>query len=303
MFKPKTLLTTLLLSFSFTSAMANETTTIIAPTSEVADGLDLYAVSEIFKDAANLEEFEADLNNPNYGINNLDLDGNGEVDYVRVVEEIVGDTHVIILQAVIWENEFQDVATIEVETSDNDYKMHVHGNEVIYGTNYYIAPSVHIHAWPIISWITRPVYRPYRSVYYWKNYPRWWKPHRPLVRKNYYLRTHKYRKTNNFVVTRAARVKKVTRVKYKPRKSVRVTKHVSVKRSATRANGNHKKVTRTTTKKVGVKNHSRPANKKVVKTRTVKKEVSRTKSNNTNKKTKTKSVKKSKTKKSSRDEK
>ena len=294
MFKPITLLTTLLLSLSFTSVSANQTTTIIAPTSEVADGLDLYAVSEIFKESENLEDFEAVLNNPNYGINNLDLDGNGQVDFIRVVEEIVGDTHVIILQAIIWDNELQDVATIEVETSGNDYNMHVHGNEVIYGASYYIAPThIHINTWPIITWISRSVYQPYRSVYHWKSYPSWWKPHRPLLRKNYYLRTNKYRTTNTFVITKTARVKKVTRVKYIPKKSARVTKHVAVKRTG-RVYNNNTKVTKTSRKKVVVNNNTRPVNKKAVKTKTVKKEVI----NTANKKNNTQAVKKENQKKS-----
>ena len=38
--------------------------TIIAPTSEAAEGLDLTAASELFKDAKNLEEFEKQLNDP-----------------------------------------------------------------------------------------------------------------------------------------------------------------------------------------------------------------------------------------------
>jgi hypothetical protein len=277
MFKPMNLLTALILLLSFTTVMANQTTTIIAPSSEVADGLDLYAVSEIFKESENLEDFEADLNNPNYGINNLDLDGDGQVDFIRVVEEVIGDTHVIILQAIIWDNELQDVATIEVETSGSDYNMHVHGNEVIYGANYYIAPThVHINTWPIITWISRPVYRPYQSVYHWKKYPSWWTSHRPLLRKNYYLRTHKYRKPNTFVITRTARVKQVTRIKYKPRKSVRVTKHVAVKKTNNRLYNNRTKVTKTSRKKAVVKSNARPVNKKAVKTKTVKKEATRT---------------------------
>lgn len=284
--------------------MADENITIIAPTSEVADGLDLYAVSELFKETANLEDFEAELNNPDYGINNLDLDGDGYIDFIRVVEEIIGDTHVIILQALVWEDEIQDVATIEIETSGNNYDMHVHGNEVIYGANYYIAPShVHINTWPIITWISRSVYRPYHSTYYWKSYPTWWKSHRPIVKKSYQLRVNKYKKHNSFVVTRNARVKKVTRIKYKPRTSVRVSNHVrykkpnrTVNRTSTIRNRNHTNVTRTNTKKVAVKQPKRSNNhttvrKKVTSTNNYKNKgkttVNKNKGKTTVKKTKT----------------
>ncbi len=62
---------------------AQEEITVVAPTSEAAEGLDLKAVSELFKDSENLEEFEKALNDPEVGINNLDLDENGEVDFIR----------------------------------------------------------------------------------------------------------------------------------------------------------------------------------------------------------------------------
>jgi hypothetical protein len=246
MFKHIAILTTLMLSAPFTAAIADQNITIIAPTSEAAEGLDLYAVSELFKETSNLEEFEEALNNPNFGINNLDLDGNGQVDFIRVVEEIVNGTHIIVLQAAIWEDEFQDVATIEVEYTGKDYNMHVQGNEVIYGANYYIAPShVHINTWPIINWIYRPVYRPYHSAYYWGNYPGWWKSHRPLHRNVYHGRTVKYTQRNTFVVTRTARVKNVTRVKYKPRTSVHVTNHIVHKKPNNNTRSTHTNVRKT----------------------------------------------------------
>ena len=41
---------------------------IEAVDSEIAEGLDLKAVSEVFRDAKNLEEFEKSLNDPETGI-------------------------------------------------------------------------------------------------------------------------------------------------------------------------------------------------------------------------------------------
>src|ERR1051325_6546687 len=70
----------------------------ISVSSEAAEGLDLLAVGELFKDAKDLEGFEKSLNDPEVGVNNLDLDDNGDVDFIRVVEEVKDDTHLIILQ-------------------------------------------------------------------------------------------------------------------------------------------------------------------------------------------------------------
>ena len=218
----------LLLLANFCLVFAQENITIVAPTSEAAEGLDLYAVAEIFKDAENLEDFEKKVNDPELGINNLDLNEDGYVDYIRVVEQITDYTHLIILQVLLGEDEFQDVATIEIDkTEEENYNMQVHGNEVFYGDDYYVAPTyVHIYRWPIITWIYRPVYRPYRSVFYFGYYPHWWRPYRPVTYHVYHTRTVRYARRATFEVTRVSRVKTVHRVNYKPRTSKLVKKKI-----------------------------------------------------------------------------
>lgn len=207
-----------------------EQVTVIAPASEAAEGLDLNAVGEIFKDSKTLEEFEKALNDPDVGINNLDLDDNGEVDFIRVVEEVQEETHVIILQVPLGKDEYQDVATIEIaKNADEDYSLQIHGNEVIYGVDYYVQPThVHIHTWPLITWIYRPAYRPYRSVFYFGFYPRWWRPYHPVTVNVYHTRTMKFTNRATFRTTRTSSVKSVTRVNYKPRSSSLVRKKTTV---------------------------------------------------------------------------
>ena len=207
----------------------------VSAVSEAAEGLDLEAVSELFKDSEDLESFEQALNDPETGINNLDLDEDGQVDYIRVVEEVADETHVIILQVPLGEDEFQDVATIEIEKTDEEsYNMQVHGNEDLYGTDYYVAPTVtHIHTWPIITHIYRPSYRPYRSTVVWDVYPRWWKPWKPVRVKVYHKRITPYRNRTTFVFTRTGRVGTVHKIKYTPRRSGLVKKKVII-RPATR---------------------------------------------------------------------
>ncbi|MFC3194033.1 hypothetical protein ACFODZ_07250 [Marinicella sediminis] len=250
----------LLSAFSFISRAE---TTVVAPVSGMAYGLDLMAVSEVFKDTPNLEVFEQTINDPDTGINNLDLDANGEVDFIRVVEEVVGDSHVIILQAALGADEFQDVATIQVEPSADQYTLQIHGHEVIYGPDYFVVPQhVHVHTWPIIAWIYRPIYRPYRSVFRYGVYPRWWRPFRPVHVDVYRTRTVRFTGRNTFVVSKKRVVKPVNRVVYQPRTSKKVSKslnvshttgitgrttqRVEVKKTTTRANGN------TVTKQKGV---------------------------------------------------
>ena len=232
-------LTLLFVILSFGVAFGQEKVTIVAPSTKAAEGLDLKAVSELFKDSKNLEEFEKALNDPDTGVNNLDLDGDGDVDFIRVVEEVAEDTHVIILQVPLGENEFQDVATIEVEkTGEEAYNMQVRGNEVMYGANYYFAPvDVHIHAWPAIVWIYRPAYHPYRSAFLFGVYPRWWRRHHPVAVAVYHTRTVRLTGRNAFTHVRVGRVMTVHKVRYKAHSSPRVKARVEHKKSARERNG------------------------------------------------------------------
>ncbi len=260
--KIKHLLTLAALSVSLhiNPALGQDNITIVAPTSEAADGLDLQAVSELFAETKNLEDFEKALNDPDEGLNNLDLDGNGEVDYIRLVEEVANDAHLIILQAAIGPDEFQDVATIEVEKSGDNYTMQVHGNVLIYGENYYYHPThVHIHTWPIITWIFRPAYRPYHSRFYFGFYPRWWHPFHPLHHTVYRNRVVRYTGRNTFVAKHVSRVHTINRFNYKPHTSKKVTNRVTV-----RHNGRT-----TTVKKTKKVTHHRNGNTTVKRTKKV----------------------------------
>lgn len=92
--------------FSFYHVMGQDITTVDALSDEISENLDLEAVAPIFGDAENLEDFEERLNDPKTQISNLDLNEDGFVDYLRVVETADADTHVVALQAVLEEDVF-----------------------------------------------------------------------------------------------------------------------------------------------------------------------------------------------------
>ncbi len=169
---------------------AQQKITVVTPLTEVAEGLDLYAVAEIFRDFKSLEEFEEALNDPDVGVNNLDFDRDGYVDYIRVVEQVTEYKHLIILQAPFRYNEYQDIATIEIEKNGNrDYQMRIRGSALFYGPDYYVSFGiVRDYHWPIISWIFGPFYRPYRSAFYFGYYPHWWRPYRHVPVFDYHRR-------------------------------------------------------------------------------------------------------------------
>ena len=82
---------------------------------EVPRQLSLEAAIELFKKSDSPEDFEKRLNSENNDVNNLDLNEDGEIDYIRVVDNSAGDVHALVLQVAVSEKESQDVAVIEIE--------------------------------------------------------------------------------------------------------------------------------------------------------------------------------------------
>jgi hypothetical protein len=106
------------------------------------DNFDLYGALELFKQAKNPEAFEKAINSNDNEVNNLDLDADGKVDYVKVLDKTKDNAHAIVLQVAVSKTEIQDVAVIEIEKSANE-NAHVQivGDEELYGKNYIIEPK------------------------------------------------------------------------------------------------------------------------------------------------------------------
>ncbi len=151
--------------------VAQDRTTINATSSEISDNLDLRAIASIFGDARDLEDFERQLNDPKIQISNLDLNDDNQVDYLRVIESVDGNAHLIVVQAVLGRDIYQDVATIEVEKDrNNQVQVQVVGDVYMYGHNYIYEP-VYVGTPVIYSTFWIPTYRPYCSMWYWNYYP------------------------------------------------------------------------------------------------------------------------------------
>lgn len=162
---------TMLSLMSLNFAFAQDRTTVTANNSEISDNLDLRAVASIFGDSKDLDDFEYRLNNPEYQISNLDLNNDNKVDYLRVIETVEGNVHLIIIQSVLGRDLFQDIATVEV-TKDRDSRVQVQvvGDVYMYGTNYIYEP-VYAYTPVIYTTFWAPHYRPYYSSWYWGYYP------------------------------------------------------------------------------------------------------------------------------------
>ncbi|WP_264553976.1 hypothetical protein [Flavobacterium sp. N2038] len=173
-----------LLTIGLSSCSVQSQTTVYAKNSDISDNLDLRAVASMFGESSNLQDFERRLNDPKYQISNLDLNGDDQVDYLRVIESVEDRTHVVIIQAVLDRDVYQDVATLDVERDNyNKVSVQIVGNTYLYGANYIYEPVYNVV--PVIYssfWVTN--YRPYYSTWNWNYYPTYyvaWNPY-PIYR-------------------------------------------------------------------------------------------------------------------------
>ena len=190
--KTKLLTLSAIAMLSITSLVAQDKTTVRATSADISDNLDLRAIATVFGDASNLEDFENRINDPKAQISNLDLNNDNYVDYLRVIESVEGNAHLVVVQAVLDKDIYQDVATIEVQRDrNNKVQVQVVGDVYMYGENYIYEP-VYVHT-PVIYttfWATN--YRPYYSSWYWNYYPSYytyWAPY-PVYRYRNNVHVH-----------------------------------------------------------------------------------------------------------------
>src|SRR6187431_3199323 len=165
------------------------------------DNLDLYAVLDLFQQSKTIEDFEKSLNLEKTGINNMDLDLDKKVDFIKVVTKQEKDDFTFILQIAVSKTETQDVAVILVSKDENKkITMQIVGDEDLYGKNYIVelkesstpavtanpgykgtdtvvvsAPAkttvVVVESAPIVQYVYSPAYVPYVPPYYYGYYP------------------------------------------------------------------------------------------------------------------------------------
>lgn len=93
------------------------TTRVTALSEDISLCLDLQAIGAAFAQSSTVQDFENLINNSSYMLSNLDLNQDGYVDYLRVIETVQGGAHVFVIQAVLAPDVYQDVATLVAEVS------------------------------------------------------------------------------------------------------------------------------------------------------------------------------------------
>ena len=159
--------------------------------------LDLNAVAAAFAESRSVKDFEQILNSGRYMINNLDLNHDGWIDYLRVIETRQGFYHAFLIQACLGPGMFQDVATLVAERQANTLYVEVIGDRYLYGTNYIVRP-VFVKRPPMWDFFGNVTYAVWSSPYYYGYYPSYYTQPKPVYLNHYqayvstYMANHHY---------------------------------------------------------------------------------------------------------------
>ena len=219
--------------FAALFAIANANAQTDEPTGFDGDNFSLEGALALFEKATSPEDFEKLLNTSDNYVNNLDLNRDGQTDYIRVEDHMDGDVHAIVLQVAVSKEESQDIAVIEIEkTAADEAMLQIIGNADVYGEEMIVEPYdevgktggkggpsvqmetvrvvVNVWAWPSVRFVYAPVYRPYVSPFYWGVRPRWYRPWTPrpwnVFRPRVVVYQPRFRVVSTHRVVRAHRV-------------------------------------------------------------------------------------------------
>jgi len=152
--------------------------------------LDLQALMNLVKTSRDANEIERKLNQP-YGINNCDLDHDGKVDFLKVVEygngSIVGYRFFDVLSS-------GDKQIAQIEINKNNSNASMQGNPAYYGNNNYYQSNFTLTDWIILSYMFSP-HTCYYSPYHYGYYGSYYSPYRYSSRSSYYSRPYVVNKT------------------------------------------------------------------------------------------------------------
>jgi hypothetical protein len=159
-------------------------------------------VLTVFQKSKTIEDFEKTLNEQKTGVNNLDLNLDKKVDFIKVTTKQDKEDFTFILQVDISEKETQDVAVILLsKDKDGKVSLQIVGDKELYGENYIVEPRpstpsvtpnpaytgsdpvpasaaqpasttvVVVESAPVVQYVYSPAYVPYTPPYYYGFYP------------------------------------------------------------------------------------------------------------------------------------
>jgi hypothetical protein len=219
----KNILFLIILTFGFTTSWCQE----IKQNEFAGDNFSLEGTLAMLKKATTIKQFERIINDKKNNVNNLDLNGDGEIDYVNVEDIESENTHVLVLSTFVTEQEKQDIATISIEkTADSEAYIQIEGDTDLYAANTLIEPTeekqtlksdkggpntpsiiiqtlrVNVWSWPSIQYIYANKYIVWVSPYRWNFKPNWWRPWHPFGYNLFFVKCAPHRMLYHSVGTR-----------------------------------------------------------------------------------------------------
>ena len=162
------------------STQVNVTTFVSA-----SEGLNLQAVGELLKKVKDAEGFEELLNSQEEGINNLDLDEDGNVDFIKVTELGDGSQYRegqpsgFSLTVDMGDGQVQEIASIDMERTSDNVSVQIQGNEQVYGQDHYHRSRFGFSDYLLFSYMFRP-HPFYHSRWGYGLYPGYYRPYGPV---------------------------------------------------------------------------------------------------------------------------
>ena len=158
----------------------------ITVSQQAADGLDLEAVTNLLKDVKTPEELEQKINAEQPRINNLDLNEDDTVDYVKVDQySAEGGIQGFSLSTELAPGDIQELATIELKEENGTVNAQTTGNSNVYGSQHYHHSSFGLSDMLLWSFVLNNTFSRWNSPYGFNNYPRNFQSRRTLPPSSY----------------------------------------------------------------------------------------------------------------------
>lgn len=188
----------------------SESSVVVTPeVANLGEGLNLQMLGELVKNSTNAQDIEDKLNSTG-SINNLDLDNDGNVDYIKVTEYGEGNNRGLSFTVDMADGQTQEVATVVLDKSQNNVNMNIQGNNHLYGNNSHYSSHYSIGDVLLMHYLFS-YHRPYYSPYHYGYYPRGYHSYRSVPMSSYRSRVSTTTRTTTITKTRpSSSVSKVT---------------------------------------------------------------------------------------------
>lgn len=169
-----------------TKQVEQKTTYVTTVQKMASDGLNLKAVTDLSTKVKTAQEFEKKLNEPGNSINNLDLNEDKVIDFIKITEINDKTGKGFSLSTEVTPNEEQELAVIQFEEDKETQTATVQttGNSNIYGNHHHYHNSFGLSDVLIWSYLLGG-HRPYFSPWGFNRQPDYYDRRSPMDQGNY----------------------------------------------------------------------------------------------------------------------